>query len=155
LSVPSSGPCGPSASLSAPSRPLRGAEQLSALLHDRGRGLADATTADIQDYIIDVIERRRPSTANNRFRSLHRFFVWLEEEKEIPNPMRRLKPPTVPEDPVPVVDDDALRRLFETCEDRGFEERRDTAILYLFLDAGPRLEELSAILVGTSTSTST
>ena len=39
-------------------------EQLSALLHERGRGLADATTADIQDYIIDVIERRRPSTAN-------------------------------------------------------------------------------------------
>jgi site-specific recombinase XerD len=123
-------------------------EQLSVLLADRGRGLADATTADIQDYIIDVIERRRPSTANNRFRSLHRFYVWLEEEEEIPNPMRRLKPPRVPEDPVPVVDDEALRRLFETCEGRSFEERRDTAILYLFLDAGPRLEELSEIRVG-------
>jgi site-specific recombinase XerD len=123
-------------------------EQLSALVHERGRGLADATTADIQDYIIDVIERRRPSTANNRFRSLHRFYAWLEDEEEIPNPMRRLKPPPVPEDPVPVLDDEALRRLFETCEGRGFEERRDAAILYLFLDAGPRLEELSDIRVG-------
>ncbi|HZD69725.1 MAG TPA: phage integrase N-terminal SAM-like domain-containing protein, partial [Actinomycetes bacterium] len=34
-------------------------EQLSVFLVPRGRGLADATTADIQDYIIDVIERRR------------------------------------------------------------------------------------------------
>jgi hypothetical protein len=61
-------------------------EQLSALLHQRERGLADAT-ADIQDYIIEIIERRRPSTANNRFRALHRFYAWLEDEEEIPNPM--------------------------------------------------------------------
>jgi integrase/recombinase XerD len=112
-------------------------EQLSALLHERGRGLADATTADIQDYLLDIIEHRRPSTANNRFRALHRFYAWLEDEEEIPNPMRRLKPPAVPEDPVPVLDDEALRRLFETCEGRGFDERRDTAILHLFLDGGP------------------
>jgi hypothetical protein len=84
-------------------------EQLSALLHERGRGLADATTADIQGYLIDIIEHRRPSTANNRFRALHRFYAWLEDEEEIPNPMRRLKPPPVPEDPVPVLDDEALR----------------------------------------------
>lgn len=69
--------------------------------------------------------------------------------------MRRLKAPPVPEDPVAVLDDEALRRLFETCEGRGREERRDAAILSLFLDAGPRLEELSEIRVGTSTSTST
>ncbi len=47
----------------------------------------------------------------------------------------------------PVLDDDALRRLFEVCQGRGFDERRDTAILYLFLDAGPRLEELTEIRV--------
>src|SRR6266511_752728 len=40
---------------------------------------------------------------------------------------------------------DALRRLFEVCQGRGFDERRDTAILSLFLDAGPRLEELTEI----------
>jgi Phage integrase, N-terminal SAM-like domain len=85
-------------------------EQLSALLRERERGLAEATTADIQDYIIDIIERRRPSTANNRFRALHRFYAWLEDEEEIPNPMRRLKPPPVPEEPVPVLDDQASCR---------------------------------------------
>jgi site-specific recombinase XerD len=59
-------------------------EQLTALLHERVRGLAEATTADIQDCLIDVIERRRPSTANNCFRVLHRFYAWLEDEEEIP-----------------------------------------------------------------------
>jgi site-specific recombinase XerD len=120
-------------------------EQFGALLEGRGRGLAEATTADVQDYIIDIIERLRPATANNRFRALHRFYVWLEDEEEVPNPMRRLKPPPVPEEPVPVLDADALRRLFEVCQGRGFDERRDTAILSLFLDAGPRLEELTDI----------
>jgi site-specific recombinase XerD len=120
-------------------------EQFGALLEARGRGLAEATTADVQDYIIDIVERLRPATANNRFRALHRFYGWLEDEEEIPNPMRRLKPPPVPEEPVPVLDADALRRLFEVCQGRGFDERRDTAILSLFLDAGPRLEELTEI----------
>ena len=123
-------------------------EQFGALLEARGRGLAEATTADVQDYIIDIIERLRPATANNRFRALHRFYGWLEDEEEIPNPMRRLKPPPVPEEPVPVLDADALRRLFEVCQGRGFDERRDTAILCLFLDAGPRLEELTEIRIG-------
>jgi integrase/recombinase XerC len=49
----------------------------------------------------------------------------------------------VPEEPVPVLDDTALRWLFEVCQGRGFDERRDSGILSLFLDAGPRLEELS------------
>jgi site-specific recombinase XerD len=120
-------------------------EQFGALLEARGRGLAEATTADVQDYIVDIIERLRPATANNRFRALHRFYGWLEDEEEVPNPMRRLKPPAVPEEPVPVLDADALRRLFEVCQGRGFDERRDTAILSLFLDAGPRLEELTDI----------
>ncbi len=99
-------------------------EQLAAFLEPRDLSLAEAKASDIQDYIIGILQRRRPSTANNRFRALHRFYGWLEEEEEVPNPMRRLKPPSVP------------------------EERRDTAILCLFLDAGPRLEELTEIRIG-------
>jgi site-specific recombinase XerD len=87
LSAPSNGPYGLSASPSAPSTPTsRPSSSFSALLHERDRGLADATTADIQDYIIDIVERRRLSTADNRFRALRRFYVWLEVEEEIPNP---------------------------------------------------------------------
>ncbi|MGH9224453.1 MAG: tyrosine-type recombinase/integrase, partial [Acidimicrobiales bacterium] len=69
-----------------------------------------------------------------------------EEEGEITaSPMARMKPPTVPESPVPVLSDDELRRLLAACEGRGYEERRDAAIIRLFLDCGLRLAELAAL----------
>jgi hypothetical protein len=44
------------------------------------------------------------------------FYAWLEEESEIAaDPMVRMKPPAIPEQPIPVLPDDALRRLFATC----------------------------------------
>jgi hypothetical protein len=43
-------------------------------------------------------------------------YRWLETEEEIrPNPMARMKPPIVPEQPVPVVPEDDLRRLLAVC----------------------------------------
>jgi integrase len=42
--------------------------------------------------------------------------------------MARMRPPTVPETPVPVLGDDDLRRLLAACDGRGYEERRDAAI---------------------------
>jgi integrase len=47
-----------------------------------------------------------------------------------------MKSPHVPDVPVPVLGDDELRRLLAACEGRGFEERRDAAIVRLFLDSG-------------------
>lgn len=49
--------------------------------------------------------------------------------------MVRMKPPHVPEEPVPVLGDDELRRMLAACEGKGFEERRDMAIVRLFLDS--------------------
>jgi site-specific recombinase XerD len=58
----------------------------------------------------------KPATAANRYRSLRVFYGWLEAEGEIPvSPMARMRPPTVPDQPVPVVREDAFRRLLETC----------------------------------------
>jgi integrase len=33
---------------------------------------------------------------------------------------------------------DKIRRLLKACEGKGFDERRDTAILRLFIDSGMR-----------------
>ena len=57
--------------------------------------------------------------------------------------MARMKPPHVPDEPVPVLGDDELRRLLGACEGKGFEERRDMAIVRLFLDNGMPLAELA------------
>jgi hypothetical protein len=53
-----------------------------------------------------------------------------------------MKPPIVPEQPVPVVPEDGLRRLLKACEGKDFEARRDTALIMLLLDTGARRDEL-------------
>jgi integrase len=58
-----------------------------------------------------------------------------------------MKPPHVPDEPVPVLGDDELRRLLAACEGKGFEERRDMAIVRLFLDSGMRLAELANLRI--------
>jgi site-specific recombinase XerC len=74
------------------------------------------------------------------------FYGWLEAEGEIPvSPMARMRPPTVPDQPVPVVREDAFRRLLETCAGRDCEARRDTALILLLADVGPRRAEVAGM----------
>jgi site-specific recombinase XerC len=68
--------------------------------------------------------------------------VWLLDEQEIEiDPMARMKPPTVPAKPVPIVPADGLKRLFAACAGPGFEARCDTALIML-LDTGVRRAEM-------------
>jgi site-specific recombinase XerD len=109
-------------------------------------GLASARTQDVEAFLGELLARRSPGTAANRYRSLRVFYRWLEDEGEIPaNPMARLKPPAVPEQPVPVLEEAALYRLLDVCAGRDFEARRDTALILLLLDAGPRRAEVAAM----------
>jgi integrase len=61
--------------------------------------------------------------------------------------MARMKPPSVPEAPVPIVSDADLTKLLKTCSGTSYEQRRDTAILRLFIDGGLRLSELALLRV--------
>lgn len=91
-----------------------------------------------------LLANRSPATAAVRYRSVQQFFKWAEEEGEIKaSPMERMKPPAVPDVPVPVLDDDELRALLKTAEGRDFISRRDMALLRLMLDTGARLSEIT------------
>ena len=57
--------------------------------------------------------------------------------------MTNMKPPKVPEQPVPVVAEDDLRKLLATCDPKTLEGRRDDAILRVFIDSGARLSEVA------------
>jgi integrase/recombinase XerC len=109
----------------------------------RGKRLEEAAQADLEDFLGDILRRRSASTAATRYKVLRILYRWLEEEEEIPNPMARMRPPIVPEQPVPIVPEDGLRRLLAVCAGRGFEARRDTAIIMLLLDTGARRAELA------------
>lgn len=110
--------------------------------------VVDVTKDDIRSHLAELATTRAPNTVGIRYRSLQQWFKWLTEEDEIPaNPMAGMKPPAVPEQPVPVVQMDDLRLLLKACAGKDFAGRRDAAILRLFLDAGVRLEEMAGITV--------
>jgi integrase len=59
--------------------------------------------------------------------------------------MARMKPPVVPDKPIPVVPEDALRRLLAACAGKGFEARRDTALITFLLDTRARRGEVAGL----------
>jgi site-specific recombinase XerD len=98
----------------------------------------------VEAYIVDLMNRTSPGNAHQHFRSLKTFFNWLVDEEELDrSPMRTMKPPQLPEVVVPVIPDDALKKLLATCKGKDYKARRDLAILMLFLDTGVRLSELT------------
>jgi site-specific recombinase XerD len=102
----------------------------------------------VEGYIAHVLETRSPATAHVRYRSVQQWFGWLVDEDEIEaSPMAKMRPPTVPEAPVPLLSADQLRALLKACEGKGYPERRDTAIIRLFADTGMRLSELTNLTV--------
>lgn len=103
----------------------------------------------VQAYIADTITRTSPANAHQHYRALKTLFNWLVDEEELDrSPMRTMKPPAVTEKEVPVIPDEDLAKLFRTCKGRTYADRRDTAILMLFLDTGIRLSELADRRVG-------
>jgi integrase/recombinase XerC len=129
---------------------VESATQLTGWLAEQGATDIDAVTRDhVADFITHLIETRSAATASVRFRSLQQFFGWLVDEGELvgTNPMEKMRPPIVPERPVPVLTADQLRALFAKCAGKGFIDRRDEAILRLFSDTGLRLSELAGLTV--------
>jgi site-specific recombinase XerD len=95
----------------------------------RGVELEQARHEDIEAFIADQLARWSLPRPPNRYRSLRVFYGWLEAEGEIPvSPMAKMRPPAVPDQPVPLVREDAFRRLLEASAGRDFEARRDTAL---------------------------
>jgi site-specific recombinase XerD len=102
----------------------------------------------VESWIVHLVETRSANTAATAFRSLKVFFGWLHEEGEITrNPMERMRVPTVPEIPVPVLSDEELKALLKACEGPSLESRRDMALIRLLIDSGMRLAEISALRV--------
>jgi site-specific recombinase XerD len=109
----------------------------------RDKRLEEATQADLEDSLGDILRHRSANTAATRYKVMRVLYRWLEEGEELPNPMARMKPPIIPEQPIPIVPADGLRRLLAACAGKGFEARRDTAIIMLLLDTGARRAELA------------
>lgn len=116
--------------------------------HAKGRDLISLRRSDIEAFLADQLAHHRPTTAAVRFRSIQQLYRWaMEEELIAASPMTGLRPPTVPEEPVAVLDPPSLSKLLASMNGRSFDDRRDTAIVRLFLDTGMRSSELASLSV--------
>ncbi len=102
-------------------------------------------------------------TVYNFYVSLSALFTWASREFEMPNPMKKVPRPRVPEEP-PVEslqreEVDRLLKACDTCAESNTSDRRkfitrrptgrrDKAILLVLLDTGLRASELCALRVG-------
>jgi len=106
-------------------------------------GATSVTREHVEHFLADLSDRVSPATAAKHYRSLQQLFRWLVDDGEISaSPMERMSPPTVPEQPVAVLSGDELGRLLAACKGSTFENRRDEAIIRLFVDTGMRASEL-------------
>jgi site-specific recombinase XerD len=72
--------------------------------HGRPLLVGELQPEHIQSFIADQLARWKPATAHNRYRGLRAFFKWAVAEGDLEaNPMERMKPPQLPEQPVGVV----------------------------------------------------
>ena len=121
------------------------AGQFCAFLADGGMPtvVTKLTREHVEAFLEHLLEAgRSASTVANRYRSLQQLFRWLEDDREIPrSPMDKMRPPKVPDKPVPILSEDQVRAILATCAAQTFEARRDAAIITLLYDTGGRLAE--------------
>jgi site-specific recombinase XerD len=122
------------------------------IAHLKAHGMPTGARGVKREHVESFVAARRdtvkPTTLSLEFRALQQFWKWALEEEEIErSPMERMKPPRVPESPVPVVALEDFRKLLKTAEGRDYTDRRDTAILLLMFDTGIRRGELTGLRV--------
>jgi site-specific recombinase XerD len=105
------------------------------------------TKIQVREFIFFLLEEKSAGYANNIFRALQQFFRFLEEEEEISNPMRGMKPPKVAEKLVPVISDAEYARLIQSCSGKRFVDIRDRAIIEFFRSSGARKAEVTGLNV--------
>jgi site-specific recombinase XerD len=129
---------------------LRDARSLIGWLQETGHDLTvtKITKRDVEAFHAELAKRCKPTTVARNYRSLQQFWRWCVEEGEVDaSPMASMRPPAVPEQPVPILTDDELRRLLDTCKGTAFNDRRDNAIMRVFIDTGARLAEVAGLTV--------
>jgi site-specific recombinase XerD len=119
-------------------------------LTDRGMPtqVANVRREHVENFLAWMTEHYKPASVRNRYTGVRQFFAWCLEEGEITEtPLKNIPPPAIPENPPPVLTEAQVRALLKVCAGPTFEDRRDTAIISVLLDAGLRLGELVGMTI--------
>jgi integrase/recombinase XerC len=101
------------------------------------------TPDEIRAFLLEFEQEHNPGGVHAVYRTLRAFLLWFEQEAEPEswkNPVRKVRPPKVPEelrDPVPLADVECLVR---ECP-HDYHGIRDKGIILTLLDTGIRARE--------------
>jgi site-specific recombinase XerD len=118
------------------------------IAHLSGKGMPTAARAVRREHIESYLAVRRdrvaPSTLSLEYRALQQFFRWAVDEDEIDrSPMEKMRPPRIPDSPVPIVAPEDFKRLLRVVDGgKDFTSRRDKAVMLMLYDTGIRAGEL-------------
>lgn len=108
----------------------------------------DVRAGHIRDYMKHRLDTTSPGNAHNNYRALRTFFAWLVDEGELDDtPMRRTRPPILPEKIVPIVTVEQVSAMIATCKTREFHDLRDEAIIRMLWACGSRRDEITRLNV--------
>jgi site-specific recombinase XerD len=114
--------------------------------HHPGLSPGQLERAHLRGWLAEIRRTRSSATARTWFSGVRSFTRFLVEEGEATDDATvGIRTPAPGEPATPVLSEAELRRLLRACEGRRFEDRRDTAIVLLFLDSGLRLAELAGL----------
>lgn len=102
------------------------------------------TPTHIREYLLHQAERRKPASVHCSYRAIRAFLRWYETEYEPAdwaNPIRRVRPPKLPQEVLQPADLEHVKAMLATCRRRTFTDIRDKAILLCLLDTGLRAAE--------------
>lgn len=87
----------------------------------------------------------RTGTVCTRHDALKLFFRFLEEEDDLPNPMRRVRRPGEEDVTIQPLTENQLAALLDTCRGKDFQDRRDLAIMRILISTPARLSEIAML----------
>jgi len=111
-------------------------------------GIRGITPEALRLYLLDLGRSHNPGGVHAAFRALRALLLWWEAEWEPDawkSPLRKVRPPRVPTEPLEPVPIEHVRAMIRTCRRRAFFGDRDRAVLLCLLDTGCRAGEFAAI----------
>lgn len=128
---------------------MESVERFSEWARERGVcAVTEVTRHHIREWLELELSRVSAQTTVRHYSGVRQWFKWLTAEEEIPaDPTAGIPQPAVPEKMTEVPSAETVRAVLKACEGRGFAERRDTALILVLADGGPRSAEVCGLRV--------
>jgi integrase/recombinase XerD len=111
--------------------------------------ISQVTPSLVREYLLYLEGHEHNAGGRHAaFRSIRAFFYWYEDEAEPvawSNPLRKVKAPKNPIEPLEPVSFETVSQLIKVCKRDTLVGDRDAAILLCLLDTGARAAELLAM----------